>query len=268
MSRVLHESARRLKSCRRSTAVLGAARYLLRIVTLLSAAAVQNLLRGAGLLQDTDSALPNRGDLFLAAALLTALLICTPLRMQTDWQIGRLAGTLDENDLGFLAHSGNVWLWCRAIGTRLLMETVIVLSAFPALLLGYAAKSIWLMIPPEEEGLLPLLTVLHLGFLAAAAVLLPLRALAASSALPYCYLRMPHRSAWVILHSAFRYSRGQSGGIVLARMLSAPLLLLPIAAVWLLPVLLASEQLRCVSAQRRLETRPRSRFSGLELHAA
>ena len=155
MSRVLHESARRLKSCRRSAAVLGAARYLLRIVTLLSAAAVQNLLRGAGLLQDTDTALPNRGDLFLAAALLTALLICTPLRMQTDWQIGRLAGTLDENDLGFLAHSGSIWLWCRAIGTRLLMETVIVLSAFPALLLGYAAKSIWLMIPPEEEGLLP-----------------------------------------------------------------------------------------------------------------
>ena len=157
MSRVLHESARRLKSCRRSAAVLGAARYLLRIVTLLSAAAVQNLLRGAGLLHDTDTALPNRGDLFLAAALLTALLICTPLRMQTDWQIGRLAGTLDENDLGFLGCSSSLWLWRRALLIRLLSRIWLLMTVLPMCLLLTAAGTVWAMIPPETESILPLL---------------------------------------------------------------------------------------------------------------
>lgn len=268
MSRVLHESARRLKACRRSAAVLGASRYLLRIVGLIAAVVVQNLLRGAGLLQaDANSALPNCGDLFLIVSLFFAVLICTPLRIQSDWQIGRLAGTLDDNDLGFLAHSSSFWLWCRAIGNKLLMETVILLSVLPALLLGFTAKCIWLTIPPEDEGLLPLLTVLHLAVLAAAALLLPLRALAASAALPFCFLKTPHESAFRILRSAFRYTRGQSGAILLTRLLCAPLLLIPFSAVRMLPVLLTAEQLRCTAAQRRLAPHPRSRFSGLELHA-
>lgn len=268
MSRVLHESARRLKGCRRSAAVLGCARLLLHITCLLSAAILQKLLQNSRILPgDNVSPMPNRGDLFLAVSLLAALLACTPLRMQSDWQIGRLAGTLDGNDLGFLAQSGSFWLWCRATGTRLLMQIVILLSALPALLLGAAAKCIWLMIPPDDEGLLPLLTVLHFGFLAAAAVLLPLRCLAASSALPYCYLKAPHESALRILRRAFRYSRGQTGSILLSRAIMMPMMLFPFTAVRTIPVLLASEQLRCLRAERHLEPHPRSRFSGLELHA-
>jgi hypothetical protein len=268
MTRVMHEAARRLKPCRRSSAVLGCARLMLRLVSLLAAYSIQNILRRGGFLQpDAMHAPLNAADLFCAAVCASAVLACTPLRMMTQWQAGRLAGTLDENDLGFLSQCGSLWLYGRAIVVRLLSETVILLSVLPAVLLAAAAKCIWLTIPPERESILPLLTVLHLILAAAAMLLLPLRCLAASAALPFCYLKSPHESALRNLRQAFRCTRGQTCGILLNRLLAAPLLLLPFTAVHGIPVLLVSEQLRCIIAQRHLAAQPRSRFSGLELHA-
>ncbi|MBQ5338033.1 MAG: hypothetical protein J6Z40_02585 [Oscillospiraceae bacterium] len=268
MTRVMHEAARRLKPCRRSSAVIGCARLMLRLVSLLAAYSMQNILRRGGFLQpDAMHAPLNAADLFCAAVCASAVLACTPLRMMTQWQAGRLAGTLDENDLGFLSQCGSLWLYGRAIAVRLLSETVILLSVLPAVLLAAAAKCIWLTIPPERESILPLLTVLHLILAAAAMLLLPLRCLAASAALPFCYLKSPHESALRNLRQAFRCTRGQTCGILLNRLLAAPLLLLPFTAVHGIPVLLVSEQLRCIIAQRHLAAQPRSRFSGLELHA-
>ena len=268
MMRLLHESARRLKPYRRSSAVIGCARLVVRTASILSAVRIQHELLHAGILREDAMLAPlNGSDVFLAAVLLGVLLADTPLRMQTQWQIGRLSGTLDENDLGFLAHCGSLWLWSRAIGARLLMQFVILLSVLPSVLLAFAAKCIWLCIPPEQECILPLLTVLHLMISAAALLLLPVRCLAASSALPYCYLKSPHESAMRNLRQAFRCSRGQTSGILLNRLIAAPLLLLPFTAVHIIPVLLTSEQLRCIIAERHLASQPRSRFSGLELHA-
>lgn len=269
MIRLLHESARRLKSFRRSAAILGCARLLLKLSRLIPAVWLQNELYRTGFLHRSDIAapFPNRSDVFLTVSLLVMLIGSTPLRIQSDWQIGRLAGTLDGNDLGFLSHCSSLWLWCRACFARLYMQTVILFSALPALLLGFAAKWIWLTIPPEEESILPLLTVLHLGFLAAAAVLLPLRCLAASAALPWCWLKSPHESARRNLRHAFRLSRGQSASILLTRLLLLPALAVPFTAVWALPVLLASEQLRTANAMRRREPLCRTKFSGFELHA-
>ena len=151
MMRLLHEASRRLKSDRRSAAVIGCARLILYLISAAAAGRAQDSLRSCGYLTARiDAAQPNGSDLFLIGTMLFVLLACTPLRMQTAWQTGRLAGTLDENDLGFLAQSGSVWLWCRAIGTRLLMQILILLSALPVLLLGFAAKCIWLTIPPES----------------------------------------------------------------------------------------------------------------------
>ena len=268
MMRPLHEAARRLRPYQRSAAVIGCSRLLLHLIKLPVSLWIQQFLRSSGYFQGSVASVQlNGSDLFLAGTLLAALLACTPLRMQTAWQIGRLSGTLDDNDLGFLAHSGAFWLWCRAIGTRLLMQLLILLSAMPALLLGFTAKCIWLTIPPESEGLLPLLTVLHLGLLAAAAILLPVRCAAASAALPFCFLKAPHEPAFRILRTAFRDTRGQTSGILLNRLIVMPLLLLPFTAVRMIPILLTAEQLRCMTVRRHLIPAPRSRFSGLELHA-
>ncbi len=268
MNRLLHEAARRLKPYRRSAAVIGCARLLLTLICLLAAIWTQREFHRTGILLSNALYEPlNRSDLFLIGALLIALAACTPLRMQTAWQIGRLAGTLDENDLGFLAQSDSLWLWSRAIGTRLLMQLLIVLSAAPALLCGMVAKCIWLTIPPEQESLLQLMTVLHFGILSAVAILLPLRCLAASTALPYCFLKTPHESALHILQTVFRDTRGQTAGILWNRIFAIPFMMLPFTAVRMIPVLLASEQLRCNIARRHREPPLRTRFSGYELHA-
>ena len=268
MNRLMHEAARRLKPYRRSAAVIGCARLITALFCLLASIWLQGEMRRNGMIrQDAVYAPPNLYDIYLIGTLLTALAACAPLRMQTAWQIGRLAGTLDDNDLGFLAQSRSLWLWSRAAGVRLLMQLLLVLSAVPSLLLGAAAKCIWLMIPPEQDSLLALLTVLHLGVLAAAALLLPLRCFAASAALPFCFLKAPHESAFRNIRSAFLDTRGQSGSILLNRIRTFPFLLIPFTAVSAIPVLLASEQLRCVIARRHRAPHQRTKFSGLELHA-
>lgn len=268
MNRMMHEAARRLKPYRRSTAIIGCARLITALICLLASLWLQNEMRQAGILpENTLYAPPNLSDLCLTGALLIALIACTPLRMQTAWQLGRLSGTLDQNDLGFLAQCSSAWLWSRAIGTRLLMQILLILSAVPSFLLGAAAKCIWQTISPEEESLLPLMTVLHIGILAFAALLLPLRCLAASTALPFCFLKAPHEPAFRNMRSAFRDTRGQSCGILLNRFCTAPFMLIPFTAVRIIPVLLTSEQLRCITARRHLIPNPRTKYSGLELHA-
>lgn len=269
MSRLLHESARRLRPFRRNAAVLGCARLLLRLVCILSAFRIRAVLCQAGLLF-TDTMCSTelcRNDLFLAASLLTVLLVCTPLRISTDQETGRLAGTLDENDLGFLSQCGSIWLMRRAVRLRILMKLTLLLSFVPSCLFAAAAKCIWLMIPPGQESLLPLLTVLHLGLLACAGILLPLRAAAAETALPFCFLKAPHEPAFHLLRQTFRFTRGHSGAILRMRILCSPLLLFPLTSPYMLTLLLAAEQLRTAKASRHLNPRRRTRFSGLELHA-
>ena len=257
MKRLRHEACRRLRPYRRSAAVLGAGRYLTAVLCLiagqLTAHAVQEI--------------PALRPWYLTGALLTAALALTPLQFQTDWQIGRLCGTLNENDLGFLACSSSLRLWGKAFLLRLMSAGLLAGSVLPACLLYAAAKSIWLTMPPHGEGLIPVLTVLHLGFLAAAAALLPLRVTAASAALPFCMLKVPHESPVQILRTAFRLSSGQSAGILRMRICTLPLLLLPFTAMAALPALLAAEQLRCERAWRHQLPQRNSVFSGLELHA-
>lgn len=268
MIRLCHEARRRLHENRRSAAMIGAARIIMWFCGCLTAVLTRNTLLGSGILPAESLSAPlNAGDLFLAGTLLTALLAYTPLRVQTAWQLGRIAGTLDGNDLGFLAQSSNLWLWSKGAVLRLLSECLLLLSALPALLLYIAAKSVWLTIQPDEEGLLPLLTVLHLGILAAAALLLPLRCYAAGTALPYCYLKIPHCSAWQIFRLCFRLTRGQTADILLTRLMMLPALLIPFTAVEMLPALLVSEQLRCERLRRQDMPVRLTRFSGMELHA-
>ena len=258
MRRLRHEAARRLKSHRGSAALIGAARYLTAV-----------LCAAAGVLsQRAVQALPQVQPWFPAAALLTAAAALTPLRIQSDWQIGRLTGTLDENDLGFLACSSSLRLWCKAIRLRVLVSVLLVISLLPACLLYAAARGVWLTAPLLTEGMLPVLTVLHLGFLAAVSLWLPLRVCAASAAVPFCCLKTPHHASAGILRAAFRLSRGQTAEIVLMRLRIAPLLLLPFPAIGLLPVLLAAEQIRFARTLRHQKPKDSSVYAGLELHAA
>lgn len=268
MIRLCHEARRRLKNGRRSAAVVGAERLITGIGGLLAAILLRKQLMQNGLIpQQSLTGALGADDLFLVGTLLTALLAFTPLHIQTAWQLGRLSGTLDDNDLGFLAHSKRLWLWGKAVLVRLMMKLLFLLSALPAMLLYICTKAVWMSIPPEEESLLPLLTVVHAAVLTAAACYLPLRVFAAETALPYCYLKMPHESALRILRMCIRATRGQAVSILLMRLLLLPTLLLPFTAVEMLPALLTAEQIRCERAWRHRKPRRSSRFRLLELHA-
>lgn len=258
MKRLRHEAARRLKPYRRSAAVIGAARYLTAVLCLLAGYMTQH----------TVQTFPQLRQWYLPAAILTAAAARTPLHIQSDWQTGRLCGTLNENDLGFLACSSSLWLWGKAFLLRLTVSFLQMLSLLPASLLYAAAKSIWLTAPALQEDMLTVLTVLHLGFLAAAALWLPLRVYAASAALPFSLLKTPHLPARQILRTAFRLSRGQTAAILFLRLGTAPFLLLPFTAVTALPVLFAAEQIRFANAWRHQHPGCRTFFSELELHAA
>lgn len=258
MKRLRHEAVRRLKPYRRSAAVIGAAQYLTAALCLLAGAVTEQAVRE----------LPQAAPFYLPAALLTASAARTPLHIQSGWQLGRLTGTLNENDLCFLSCSSSLWLWGRALLLRLTADILLMLSLIPACLLYAAAKSVWLTALPQQEDLLTVLTVLHLGFLAAAALLLPLRTYAASAALPFCILKMPHLPLQQILRTAFRLSRGQTAVTVFGRICTAPLLPMPFTAVTALPVLLTAEQIRFANAWRHQQSGSRNAFSGLELHAA
>ena len=180
-------------------------------------------------------------DLFLISVLAAAALIQLPLRIQTDRQIGRLTASLDGCDLGFLRLSSNVWLWARAVPVRLLAGLLGLLAWLPSFLLLTAAKSLWQTVPPDTESILPLLGVLHLLLFAAAALFLPLRMYAVSAALPLSFLKSPHRSAFFVLHDAFRRTKHCTFRIIAGRLLCFPLILLPPFGVIVLPRLLAAE---------------------------
>lgn len=268
MIRLWHEAARRLKKRQRSAAAVGAARMIAGILCILAGMVLQTLLYSDGIIPTRSlAAVPNPADIYLIGALFTALTALTPLRMQCSWQLGALAGTLDENDQGFLAQSRSIWLWGRAWVLRMLADAAVLLSALPMLILYLTAKCIWLRIPPTDEGLLPLLTVLHLGLLALAAGYLPLRMAAACTALPYCYLKSPHLPPLRIIRLALRVTRRQTPAILLMRAVTLPLMLVPFTAVWALPILLTAEQLRTARAWRHMQPRRTSRFAHLELHA-
>ena len=260
MMRVWHESARRLRSNRGSAAAAGAARLIAAALCILTLFFLQRMapFSEAGSL---------RQDLWCAGVLAVLHAGCTPLRFRTDRLIGALAGTLDENDLGFLACSNPLWLWFRAYALQMLTALLQAAAWIPPLLLTACTKSLWLLIPPDGERLTEILTVLHTGILAVLAMLLPLRVLAAAAALPYCFLKSPHMPLHTVIRQAFRLTRGQSARILCTRLTVLPLLLLPYPAVRALPVLLAAEQVRCARAQRHLRPRRSSRFSELELHA-
>ncbi|MBQ8920584.1 MAG: hypothetical protein IJ060_00265 [Oscillospiraceae bacterium] len=264
MTGLWHEAARRLRGHRRDASLIAAVRLSVLLLLLLCGRTAQ-----VRLLPDADfTGAVNLWDLFLPCCLLFSLLAATPLRAQTIMQLGAITGLLDENDIGFLESSSRMWLWLRALHARLLGGFMLLLSAIPALAALVAAKSVWLLIPPEQEGLLPLLTVLHLLMLAAAAFLLPLRVFAACTALPYCFLKMPHASALRVLLLSFRVTRRQTAGIVMMRLLAAPWLLLPVTAIYVLPTLLTAEFIRGSRGWRHMQPRRSGRFAGLELHSA
>lgn len=266
--RLWHETRRRLRFRRGEAAMLGAAVTVTRLLCLICAYTVQTKI---GHFAAADAAFrPSLTvwDAFVPAALAVSLIALTPLRVQTAWQLGRISGTLDENDLGFLAQCRSIWLWKRALRVRLTVWLTGLCACMPALVLMVAAKTLWLTIPPESESILALLGVLHLAMLAAASMLIPLRICAAATALPFCFLKEPYLPARALFLRAISLTKGQSGAILRMRLVTLPALLIPFSAVAVWPVLLCTEQLRCCHAHRRQQQPSRSRFSRLELHAA
>ena len=199
----------------------------------------------------------NGADLFLLCCLFTAALVQMPLRVQTDRQIGLRTGTLDPSDLGFLRLSSPLWLWGRALPVYSLHGLLFVLSWLPSPALLTAAKALWMQIPPDLEGLLPLLGVLHLGILSLAALWMPCRLSAAAAALPLAYLKNPHRSACFVLRDAIHRTKHRTAEILLRRLLLLPaVLLFPVGAA-VYPRILAADMLTAAADGSTAETKIR-----------
>lgn len=189
-------------------------------------------------------------DIFLLGSLILFAVVQMPLRVQTDWHIGSVTGALDESDLGFLRLSNPLWLWGRAFSAYALAALLRLLAWVPFFVLLTAAKCIWTSIAPDTESILPLLLVLHMLMLSAAALLLPLRMIAAETALPFCFLKNPHRSAAFVLTDALRRTRHHSFAILRTRLVCLPLLLIPPFNTIIFPRMLAAEMLRTQESGR------------------
>ena len=266
--RVWHEAAVRLRDSPREAMLLGAARVIPQAVWLCLGMWMQHVLGERGLLRQADFAgKAGAWDLFLAGTVLAALAGLTPLRLQTDWQLGRISGVLDKNDLGFLAQSKARWLWGRAIAVRFCAGCVMIAAVLPCCIAAAAAKTVWLLLPADGEELLPLTAVLHLILLAGISLLLPLRVYAARTVLPFCFLKQPHASPVRILRLAFVLTRRQTLRILAQRICSLPLLVMPFAGLYAVSVLYCAEQVRAARCWRHMQPRRRTGFAQMELHA-
>lgn len=252
---------RRAGSClrvhKRSAGILAAAELCLLLMLTGTGYFLQQSLLHGNLLGSLSSAPAGGWELWLGGCLLTAVLVLTPVRVQSAWMLGEMTGVLDENDIGFLQCSGNLWLWRRMLAARLLLTGRLLLSLLPAVTAWTAGGVLMRLMPVWRDGFPALLAAAHLRAAGIGLLALPLRVLGAWLALPFCFLKTPHRSARETVRNAVRLSRHHSGMLLLRRGICLPLLLVPPAAFLLLPRLAASELLwasrrwtRCCGSQQ------------------
>lgn len=239
----------RLRPYRRQAWIPAAAELMLLSAALVTGACVQQQLAGAGVLApDRLAGGGSLWELFLPLCLLTSAAALTPLHVQRAWICGEISGVLDADDLGFLQASSSLWLWGRYLAVRLAWVSLTGLSFLPGFAALTLARAVMQTAAAEPDAFPALLTAAHLLLSAAGSLLLPMRLLAAGTALPFCFLKTPHLRVRDILSDAFKCSRKHWFFLSGRRILLFPLLMLPPFSLHLSPRLLTAEM---IEASRR-----------------
>ncbi len=184
-------------------------------------------------------------DLLLPLLLMGSLSVLTAYRNRVDEQIGRMTGLLTECDLGFLACSGRFWLWRRRMAVGLLGGTLLILSFAPSILLLSATLMTLRLAAAVGDATLHLFLLLQLLTGAILLLVLPLRVCCTMAAVPLCFLKQPHRSAWRVWGYAMGCTKGICGRLLHNRIRCAVCIILPVYWFSGYPQLLASEMLLC-----------------------
>ncbi len=184
-------------------------------------------------------------DLLLPLVLAGALSVRALYRNRIDEQIGGMTGVLTDCDLGFLACSGRFWLWRRRMAVNLLGDTLLLLSFLPSVLLLSAALLTLQLAAAAGDATLHLMLLLQLLMGAILLLVLPLRICCAMAAVPLCYLKQPHRSAWRVWRYAMLCTKGLCGRLLRNRIHCTVCIILPVYWFLAYPQLLATEMLLC-----------------------
>lgn len=183
------------------------------------------------------------GSLCAVLCSICGIFLTVPLQTMSMWWLGETVGVLDDNDCGFLACSGKLWLWGRFFLLRLTASILLPISVMPAAAVFGMAKKLFLTAALLTDGTWVLLFTAHLFLLSILLLWLPLRVLTADAALTFCYLKSPHIRIFRILLQAFAVTRGQTFSLLLRRIVCLPFILLPFTALRTLPTLLTAELL-------------------------
>lgn len=180
------------------------------------------------------------------------ILITSAFRNGTDRWIGETTGILTACDLGFLDCSGHFWLWRRRVGVTVLAYALLIVSCLPSLLLAMGALVTLHLSANTADGTLHLLLPIHLLMGAVLLMILPIRLYFAAAALPLCYLKQPHRSAFTVWRYALYCTKGICGKLLCNRLRFAVSLLIPFRWFSAYPALLAAEMLLCDSNRQKI----------------
>lgn len=214
------------------------------LALLIAGGFLQRCMTDAGLLKASDFAGGlSLWDLWLPGCLLAGITAQTPLAVTRSRMLAELAGVLGADDLGFLRCCTEWWLWGSMLRVRLLGALLLGLSCVPPFLLLTAAGTVLRLSVGTGEAVLPLMTAVHLLLAGLGMMLLPLRVIAAQGALPYCWLKNPHHTARAVLRHAFAVSRAHAVRSGVRRLVLLPLMLLPPAAISVMPRLRTAELL-------------------------
>ncbi len=246
-----HEAKDKLSAHQRAAAVFGAVWIIFLLLRTLFGCAAEQYLRGAGWLSQTSFCGSGAGiwDVFAVCWTLSSLLLSVPLQTMSMWWLGETVGVLNASDCGFLSCSSRLWLWRRVLRVRLMFSLMLGISVLPSGILFCLSARMLQSTVGLYDGTWGLLLTAHCLLAAILMLWLPLRLLAAQTALPLCYLKSPHFRPFTIIMQAIAATRGETFGLLMRRLCCVPLLICPMTALVTLPTMLTAEFL---TAHRRL----------------
>ncbi len=243
MRRVHRQAANSLQPYARQAAMISAGNCILYMLLWMAALLIERGTAGFPVFPASDAL--QSGDLLLPVFLILAAMILAAFRNRSDRKIGCITGVLTECDLGFLGCCNSFWLWRRRVTVNILANLVLILSFLPSIASLSAAMFALQFAAAASDATLHLLLILHLLTAAILLLILPLRVRCGMSAIPLCYLKQPHRPAWVIWHYAMLCTRGICGTLLRNRLLCIARIILPVYWFSAYPHLLATEMLLC-----------------------
>lgn len=243
-----HKAKESLRPYTVHTAVITTVLCILAMLLAVTGSIIERSLDGVGM---THKELHVEDGLLLLLPAL-GILITSVFRNGTDRWIGETTGILTVCDLGFLDCSSRLWLWRKRVGVSLLANALLIVSCLPSLLLAMGALATLHLSASTADGTLHLLLPVHLLMGAVLLMMLPIRLYFAAAALPLCYLKQPHRSAFTVWRYTLYCTKGICGKLLYNRLRFAVSLLIPFRWFSAYPAMLAAEMLLCDSNRQKI----------------